>query len=114
ARIRSQSAVPPATCRRGRGRLVCATRPERSEPVASAAMNSSETQVTAILNAVSRRDEAAAEELLPIVYEELRRLAAARMARENPGQTLQATALVHEAYLRLVGANRHWNGRGHF
>ncbi len=77
-------------------------------------MNSSETQVTAILNAVSRRDEAAAEELLPIVYEELRRLAAARMARENPGQTLQATALVHEAYLRLVGANRHWNGRGHF
>jgi RNA polymerase sigma factor (TIGR02999 family) len=72
-------------------------------------------QVTQILQAVGAGDAHAAEELLPLVYDELRRLAAARMARESPGQTLQATALVHEAWLRLVGSNEiHWNGRGHF
>ena len=72
--------------------------------------------VTQLLGAIDRGDPKAAEELLPLVYEELRRLAAARMANEKPGQTLQATALVHEAYLRLVGPNdcKNWDGRGHF
>jgi RNA polymerase sigma factor (TIGR02999 family) len=71
--------------------------------------------VTEILNAVGAGDKHAAEELLPLVYDELRRLAASRMAREQPGQTLQATALVHEAWLRLVGTNATlWNSRGHF
>src|SRR5438876_296974 len=72
--------------------------------------------VTRILSAVERGDPDAAEKLLPLVYEELRKLAAARLANEKPGQTLQPTALVHEAYLRLVGgANpEQWNSRGHF
>ena len=72
--------------------------------------------VTRILAAVEAGDPKAAGELLPLVYAELRKLAAARMAEEQPGQTLQATALVHEAYLRLVGGDAHhpWNGRGHF
>src|SRR5947207_3588263 len=72
--------------------------------------------VTQILNAIEAGDPKAAEELLPLVYDELRKLAAARMAAEQPGQTLQATALVHEAYLRLVDAERarHWSSRGHF
>jgi RNA polymerase sigma factor (TIGR02999 family) len=72
--------------------------------------------VTRILDAIERGEPRAAEELLPLVYDELRKLAAARMAEEKAGQTLQATALVHEAYLRLVGgdATAHWNGRGHF
>ena len=72
--------------------------------------------VTQILNAIERGDPKAAAELLPLVYDELRKLAAARMAEERPGQTLQATALVHEAYLRLVGgeAGAPWNSRGHF
>jgi RNA polymerase sigma factor (TIGR02999 family) len=71
--------------------------------------------VTYLLEAVGQGDPKAAEELLPLVYEELRRLAAARMAHESPGQTLQATALVHEAWLRLAGPNPvQWNGRGHF
>jgi RNA polymerase sigma factor (TIGR02999 family) len=74
------------------------------------------SEVTRILNALDQGDPHAAGELLPLVYEELRRLAAAKLAQEKPGQTLQATALVHEAYLRLVDADaeRHWNGRGHF
>jgi RNA polymerase sigma factor (TIGR02999 family) len=74
------------------------------------------SQVTQILFAIERGDPRAAEELLPLVYEELRKLAAVRLAEEKPGQTLQATALVHEAYLRLVGDGqpRDWNGRGHF
>ncbi|MBX3747497.1 MAG: sigma-70 family RNA polymerase sigma factor [Verrucomicrobiae bacterium] len=74
------------------------------------------SEVTAILAAMARGEGAAADELLPLVYEELRRLAAARMAREGPGQTLQPTALVHEAWLRLVGSDeqREWEGRGHF
>jgi RNA polymerase sigma factor (TIGR02999 family) len=72
--------------------------------------------VTRILAAIERGDHEAAEALLPLVYEELRELAAQRLAREKPGQTLQATALVHEAYLRLVGDDGRpgWNNRGHF
>jgi RNA polymerase sigma factor (TIGR02999 family) len=71
--------------------------------------------VTRILSAVEHGDPTAAEQLLPLVYEELRKLAAQRLAQEKPGQTLQATALVHEAYLRLVGPQEPgWNGRGHF
>jgi RNA polymerase sigma factor (TIGR02999 family) len=72
--------------------------------------------VTRLLSAIEDGDPRAAEQLLPLVYDELRRLAAQRLAREKPGQTLQATALVHEAYLRLVGDGqpRDWNGRGHF
>ena len=71
--------------------------------------------VTRILSAIERGDAHAARQLLPLVYDELRRLAAQKLARENPGQTLQATALVHEAYLRLVGAqDPGWSGRGHF
>jgi RNA polymerase sigma factor (TIGR02999 family) len=72
--------------------------------------------VTSILSAVERGDAGAAEQLLPLVYDELRRLAAQRLAQEKPGQTLQATALVHEAYLRLVDGShlQDWNSRGHF
>jgi RNA polymerase sigma factor (TIGR02999 family) len=74
------------------------------------------TKVTRILNAIHAGDPHAASQLLPLVYEELRLLAARRLAREKPGQTLQATALVHEAYLRLVGdaQGQHWDHRGHF
>ena len=74
------------------------------------------TEVTSILCAIEQGDLHAAEQLLPLVYDELRKLAAERMAQEKPGQTLQATALVHEAYLRLVDVERaqHWNSRGHF
>jgi RNA polymerase sigma factor (TIGR02999 family) len=72
--------------------------------------------VTQILNAIEQGDPRAAEQLLPLVYEELRKLAAQRLAQEKPGQTLQATALVHEAYLRLVDAEKvqRWDSRGHF
>jgi RNA polymerase sigma factor (TIGR02999 family) len=72
--------------------------------------------VTRILSAIEQGDPHAAEKLLPLVYDELRRLAAERMAQERPGQTLQATALVHEAYLRLVDVKeiQHWDSRGHF
>jgi RNA polymerase sigma factor (TIGR02999 family) len=74
------------------------------------------TDVTRILSQIEQGDPNAAEQLLPLVYDELRKLAAARLAHERPGQTLQATALVHEAYVRLVDANQaqHWNGRAHF
>jgi RNA polymerase sigma factor (TIGR02999 family) len=87
------------------------------------------TDVTQILNAIEQGDPHAAEQLLPLVYDELRKLAAQKLAQEKPGQTLQATALVHEAYLRLVkpgresesrapdvspGKNQQWNSRGHF
>lgn len=72
-------------------------------------------EVTPLLQRISQGDPHAAEELLPLVYDELRRLAAARMARESPGQTLQATALVHEAWLRLGGENQPaWANRAHF
>src|SRR5207247_2855039 len=74
------------------------------------------SEVTRILDQLQQGDPHAAEQLLPLVYDELRKLAAERMANERPGQTLQATALVHEAYLRLVDVERaqHWNNRGHF
>jgi RNA polymerase sigma factor (TIGR02999 family) len=74
------------------------------------------TEVTRILSAIDQGDPSAADQLLPLVYDELRKLAAARLAQENPGQTPQATALVHEAYLRLVegGQSIQWDTRGHF
>ncbi len=74
------------------------------------------TDVTRILCAIKQGDPAAAQQLLPLVYNELRKLAAAKMAQEKPGQTLQATALVHEAYMRLVGPENSdgWDNRGHF
>src|SRR5262245_19012661 len=72
--------------------------------------------VTRILTAMEHGDACAAEQLLPLVYDELRRLAAGKMSQERPGQTLQATALVHEAYVRLVDTDKaqQWNSRGHF
>src|SRR5687767_2037083 len=77
---------------------------------------SSGHDVTRVLNDAARGDLEAARRLLPLVYDELRKLAAQRMAKESPGQTLQATALVHDAYLRLVDVDvpQQWNGRGHF
>jgi RNA polymerase sigma factor (TIGR02999 family) len=73
------------------------------------------SDVTRILNAIEQGDAGATEKLLPLVYEELRLLAAQKMSQEPPGQTLQATALVHEAYIRLVAAkDQSWNSRGHF
>jgi RNA polymerase sigma factor (TIGR02999 family) len=74
------------------------------------------SDVTRILSAIEQGDPCAAEQLLPLVYEELRKLAAQKLAQEKPGQTLQATALVHEAYLRLVDMDivQHWNSRAHF
>src|SRR5262245_41492229 len=74
------------------------------------------SDVTRILNAIEQGDPHAAAQLLPLVYDELRKLAAQKIAQEKPGQTLQATALVHEAYVRLVGANpeQSWDHRGHF
>src|SRR5262245_20391054 len=74
------------------------------------------SEVTRILSQIESGNPAAAEQLLPLVYNELRKLAAARLGHENPGQTLQATALVHEAYLRLVGGEnpQSWDGHGHF
>ena len=74
------------------------------------------SELTRILNAIEQGDPHAAEQLLPLVYDELRRLAAQKMGQEKPGQTLAPTALVHEAYLRLVDGDRaaHWNSRGHF
>jgi RNA polymerase sigma factor (TIGR02999 family) len=74
------------------------------------------SEVTRILSAIEQGDPSAAEQLLPLVYDELRKLAAEKMANERPGHTLGATALVHEAYLRLVGNGQepHWNSRGHF
>jgi RNA polymerase sigma factor (TIGR02999 family) len=74
------------------------------------------TDVTHILSAIEQGDPHAAEQLLPLAYDELRTLAAQKLAQETPGQTLQATALVHEAYFRLVDQDQapHWNSRGHF
>ncbi len=74
------------------------------------------SEVTQVLSRIESGDPTAAQQLLPLVYDELRKLAARRLGQEKPGQTLQATALVHEAYIRLVDAERssHWNGRGHF
>ena len=74
------------------------------------------SDVTRILSQIESGDPSAADQLLPLVYDELRKLAAAKLAQEQPGQTLQATALVHDAYLRLVDVEKaqHWNSRGHF
>ncbi len=74
------------------------------------------SEITQILSAIEQGDPTASKKLLPLVYQELRRLAAAKLAREKTGQTLQATALVHDAYLRLIGSNEEqkWNSRGHF
>jgi len=79
------------------------------------------SEVTSIIEAAGHGDPQAAEQLLPLIYDELRKLAAVRLAQEGPGHTLQATALVHDAYIRLVGAEgdggqqlEKWNGRGHF
>ena len=74
------------------------------------------TDVTHILSAIEQGDPHAANQLLPLIYDELRKLAAARLAQEKPGQTLEATALVHEAYVRLVDVDKepHWDSRGHF
>src|SRR3954454_10364328 len=74
------------------------------------------SEVTRILDQIQQGAPHAAEQLLPLLYEELRKLAGQKLALEKPGQTIQATALVHEAYLRLVDAEKaqHWNGRGHF
>src|SRR6516225_825084 len=75
------------------------------------------SEVTRILSAIEQGDQRAAHRLLPLIYDELRKLAAQKLAQEKPGQTLQATALVHEAYLRLVGQNarvQKWDNRGHF
>src|SRR3954453_18325886 len=74
------------------------------------------SDVTQILSRIESGDPSAAEQLMPLVYDELRKLAAAKLAHERPGQTLQATALVHDAYLRLVDVERaqHWDSRGHF
>ena len=95
------------------GRAVGYT-PSHCSPPARAVPPMSE--VTRILSAIEQGDPAAAEQLLPLVYEELRKLAAQKLAHEQPGQTLQATALVHEAYLRLVDGSeaQHWNSRRHF
>src|SRR5215210_2413953 len=89
--------------RRGRGRGGL----QRTPPM---------NEVTRILSALEHGDHEVARDLLPLVYDELRKLAARRLTQEKPGQTLQATALVHEAYLRLVGGDpsRPWDGRGHF
>src|SRR5438874_1421396 len=91
-------------------------------PLFAAVMLNLMSEVTRILSAIEQGDPHAAEELLPLVYDELRQLAAQKLAHERPGQTLQATALVHEAYLRLVGepaasaagSQKHWNSRRHF
>ncbi len=74
------------------------------------------TDVTRILSQIAQGDPSKADQLLPLVYDELRKLAAARLANEKPGQTLQATALVHDAYIRLVDVEKaqHWDSRGHF
>jgi RNA polymerase sigma factor (TIGR02999 family) len=86
------------------------------DPEHPGAVQPQEPAVTNALDAMARGEPGATDRLLPLVYEELRKLAAARLAREAPGQTLQATALVHEAYLRLVGTRlgQLWDGRGHF
>ena len=87
--------------------------PDPTQPAAPARASG---DVTRILSRIEHGDGQAAEQLLPLVYEELRRLAAAKMAQEKPDQTLQATALVHEAYIRLVDVDKaqHWDSRGHF
>ncbi len=94
-----------------------ARRTGRCGAVKAISYNAAMSDVTQILNAIEQGDLNSADQLLPMVYEELRKLAAAKLAGERPGQTLQSTALVHEAYLRLVGSDgghRQWEDRGHF
>ena len=88
----------------------------QSEDTPRSAILGPMADVTQILSQIEQGDPAAAEKLLPLIYDELRKLARAKMAQEKPGQTLQATALVHDAYLRLVDVEKaqHWNSRGHF
>src|SRR5215471_3071816 len=104
--------MPPA---RGPGAAGAST-PRCWRATPAAVMLDLMSEVTRILSAIEQGDPQTAEQLLPLVYDELRKLAAAKLAQEKPGQTLQATALVHEAYLRLVDANKpqRWNSRGHF
>src|SRR5205809_6289704 len=92
------------------GRLPCCKRQRQAQEVQPM------SEVTRILSAIEQGDSHAAAQLLPLVYDELRKLAAQKMAQEAPGQTFQATALVHEAYVRLVDVEeaQHWNSRGHF
>src|SRR5262249_30219833 len=92
------------------------SRPRRWPGNPAAVMLGLMSDVTGILSAIEQGDPSAAEQLLPLVYDELRQLAAQKLAQEKPGQTLQPTALVHEAYLRLVDVEQaqHWNSRGHF
>src|SRR5262249_39258400 len=109
---------------RRRERLGPGCRPQRAGPARSGLVTVARgrgilafvTDVTRILAALEAGDTLAADQLLPLVYDELRRLAAAQLAREKPGHTLDATALVHEAYLRLVGPadEQRWQNRGHF
>lgn len=95
--------------------LLTVDRSASADPHTRIAPDSSGITITCILDRVQQGDAQAAEELLPLVYEELRRLAAAKMAHQPPGQTLQATALVHESFLRLTGGQRdEWHGRTHF
>jgi len=95
--------------------LLLTARYNRVTPLPGRDPRTNMTDVTRILNAIEQGDARATEELLPLVYEELRLLAAQKMSQEPPGQTLQATALVHEAYLRLAGAeDRNWDNKGHF
>src|SRR5262249_1412257 len=93
----------------------CAPRGYREDP-RLLCVGARVSDVTQILSAIQQGDPHAADQLLPLVYDELRKLAAQKLAQETPGQTLQATALVHEAYLRLVDVEQtqNWNGRGHF
>src|SRR5262249_20570207 len=104
--------IPPIPRAELRGVPSDGARPRGHRPRRASTMNA----VTRILSAIEQGAPGAAERLLPLVYDELRELAARRLAHEKPGQTLQATALVHEAYLRLVGPDpaRTWDGRGHF
>src|SRR5262249_4287061 len=118
------SSVAAMTCRLTRFGVPQPTRPRnpRQEPGGydsrgpSSAVVPPMSEATRILSAIEQGDPSAAAQLLPLVYDELRRLAAQQLAQEKPGQTLQPTALVHEAYLRLVGAGAEqaWDSRGHF
>ena len=97
-------------------RVLCSRAAREVASIPVARYHPGMSDVTRILSEIEQGDPAAAEQLLPLVYEELRKLAAAKMAQEKPGQTLQATALVHEAYMRLVDVEKaqNWDSRGHF
>src|SRR5262249_48740896 len=106
-----------SACREPRGPAAHASNPGDFVPLGPSTLGVPPmSEVTRILSAIEQGDPSAAGQLLPLVYDELRRLAARQLAQEQAGQTLQATALVHEAYLRLVGdnADARWKGRGHF